>query len=39
MVVHVYNSAQSLAFSETVLIGERGPERLTKIERKIFEAP
>ncbi len=39
MVVHVYNSAQSLAFSETVLVGERGPERLTKIERRIFEAP
>jgi Xaa-Pro dipeptidase len=37
MVVHVYNSAQALAFSETVLVTERGPERLTRIERRLFE--
>lgn len=35
-VFHVYNSAQGLAFSETVLVGETGPERLTRLERRIF---
>jgi Xaa-Pro aminopeptidase len=35
-VFHVYNSAQGLAFSETVLVTNSGPERLTRLERKIF---
>lgn len=35
-VFHVYNSAQGLAFSETVLVSAAGPERLTRLERKIF---
>lgn len=36
MVFHVYVWARGMAFSETVLVGEDGPERLTKIERKLF---
>lgn len=39
MVFHMYTSAKGLAFSETVLVTENGPERLTLIERKLFEAP
>lgn len=36
MVIHVYNSARGMAFSETVLVGEAGPERLTRLERRLF---
>jgi len=36
MVFHMYTSAQGLAFSETVLVTENGPERLTRLERKLF---
>lgn len=36
MVFHMYTSARGLAFSETVLITPREPERLTQIERKLF---
>ncbi len=36
MVMHVYNSAKGLAFSETVLIAPDGPDRLTKLDRRIF---
>jgi Xaa-Pro aminopeptidase len=38
MVFHMYTSAKGLAFSETVLVTASGPERLTRIERKLFEA-
>lgn len=37
MVFHMYTSAAGLAFSETVLVTEDTPERLTKLERRIFE--
>ncbi len=38
MVFHMYTSAAAgIAFSETVLVGEDGPERLTKLERKLFQ--
>jgi Xaa-Pro dipeptidase len=37
MTFHMWTAAQGLAFSETVLVGANGPERLTKIERKLFE--
>ncbi len=37
MTVHMYTSAQGLAFSETMLITQTGSERLTKTERRIFE--
>ena len=36
MVMHVYTSAGGLAFSETVFVAASGPERLTRLERKIF---
>lgn len=36
MVFHMYTSAQGLAFSETVLVAEQGPERLTRLERRLF---
>jgi Xaa-Pro dipeptidase len=36
MVFHMYVAARGLAFSETVLVGERGPERLTRLERRLF---
>jgi Xaa-Pro aminopeptidase len=36
MVFHIYTSAMGLAFSETVLVTENGPDRLTRIERKLF---
>ncbi|MBU5626825.1 Xaa-Pro peptidase family protein [Oscillibacter sp. MSJ-2] len=36
MVFHVLTMAQGLGFSETILITENGPERLTDIERKLF---
>jgi len=38
MVFHMYTSAESMAFSETVLVTDAGGERLTRIERKLFEA-
>ncbi len=38
MVFHMYMSAQGLAISETVLVGDDGPERLTKLPRKLFSA-
>lgn len=37
MVFHMYASAQGLSFSETVLVGEGGPERLTQTPRVLFE--
>jgi Xaa-Pro dipeptidase len=37
MVFHMYTGAQGMAFSETVLVAERGPERLTRLERRLFE--
>ncbi len=37
MTFHMYASADlGIAFSETVLVGSDGPERLTKLERKLF---
>jgi Xaa-Pro dipeptidase len=36
MVFHMYTSARGMAFSETVLVTERGPERLTRLERQLF---
>ncbi|HEX2113382.1 MAG TPA: Xaa-Pro peptidase family protein [Alphaproteobacteria bacterium] len=36
MTFHMYTSAEGLAFSETVLVTEGGPERLTRTERKLF---
>jgi Xaa-Pro dipeptidase len=38
MVFHMYTSAKGLAFSETVHVTASGPERLTRIERKLFSA-
>ena len=37
MIFHMYTSARGLAFSETMLVKQSGVERLTKIERKVFE--
>ncbi|BAB52576.1 M24 family metallopeptidase [Mesorhizobium japonicum] len=36
MVFHVLMMAQGIGFSETVLITDNGPERLTTMERKLF---
>jgi Xaa-Pro dipeptidase len=36
MVFHMYTGAQGMAFSETVLVTEGGPERLTRLERRLF---
>lgn len=36
MVFHMYTSARTIAFSETVLVTESGHERLTQTERRIF---
>jgi Xaa-Pro dipeptidase len=36
MVFHMYTGARGMAFSETVLVSERGPERLTRLERRLF---
>jgi Xaa-Pro dipeptidase len=36
MTFHMYTSAEGLAFSETVLVTDSGPERLTRTERKLF---
>lgn len=38
MVFHMYTSAQGIAISETVLATANGGERLTKIDRKLFNA-
>jgi Xaa-Pro dipeptidase len=36
MVFHMYASGIGIAFSETVIVGENGPERLSKLPRKLF---
>lgn len=36
MVFHMYLSAGGMAISETVLVGQHGPERLTHTARKLF---
>lgn len=36
MVFHMYVSAMGLAFSETVLVTDTGPERLTQTDRVLF---
>lgn len=36
MVFHMLMMAAGMGFSETVLVTERGPERLTRMERKLF---
>ena len=38
MVFHMYMSARGLAISETVVVGDHGPERLTKLPRELFSA-
>jgi len=37
MVFHMYVSAEGLAFSESVLVTDAGPERLTRLERVLYE--
>jgi Xaa-Pro dipeptidase len=39
MVFHMYTGAGGMAFSETVLVSEDGPERLTHLERHLFVRP
>jgi Xaa-Pro aminopeptidase len=36
MVLHMYASAAGISLSDTVLLGEHGPECLTKTERRLF---
>jgi Xaa-Pro dipeptidase len=36
MVFHMYTGARGMAFSETVLVTDTGPERLTRLERRLF---
>lgn len=36
MVFHMYASAEGVSLSETVAVGANGPERLTKLERRLF---
>jgi Xaa-Pro aminopeptidase len=36
MVFHMYASGIGIAFSETVIVHEHGPERLSKLPRKLF---
>lgn len=36
MVFHMYSSAKGVSFSETVLVGDDGPERLTRLDRRLF---
>jgi len=36
MVFHMYTSASGVSFSETVLVADAGPERLTKLDRRLF---
>jgi Xaa-Pro aminopeptidase len=38
MVFHMYTSAQGLAFSETILVTEKGARRLTQTARKVFSS-
>jgi Xaa-Pro aminopeptidase len=38
MTFHMYLVADGLAFSETILVTEAGSERLTSVERKLFES-
>lgn len=37
MVFHIYTSARGMAFSESVLVTDSGSERLTSLERRLFE--
>ncbi len=37
MTFHMYAAAAGLGFSETVLVTEEGPERLTRTERRLFK--
>jgi len=39
MVFHMYISAQSLAFSETVRVTAQGAERLTHYPRQLLSLP
>ncbi|MGB6103770.1 MAG: Xaa-Pro peptidase family protein [Pusillimonas sp.] len=39
MVLHMYVSAEGLAFSESIVVRTRGVERLTKTERRLFSVP
>ena len=36
MVLHMYTSAAGISLSDTVLVGEHGPECLTKTDRRLF---
>lgn len=36
MVFHMYTGARGMAFSETVLVTPGGPDRLTRLERRLF---
>jgi Xaa-Pro aminopeptidase len=38
MVFHMYMSARGLAISETVVVGDDGPERLTQLPRQLYSA-
>jgi Xaa-Pro dipeptidase len=38
MALHMYLSAEGLAFSESLVVRANGIERLTKSDRKLFEA-
>lgn len=38
MTFHMYAAAEGLGFSETVLVTEDGPERLTRSERRLFSS-
>lgn len=35
-VFHMYTSARGVSFSETMLVTEHGPERVTKLDRRVF---
>ena len=36
MVFHMYTGARGMSFSDTVLVTDGGPERLTRLERRLF---
>ncbi|MDQ0327614.1 Xaa-Pro dipeptidase [Rhodopseudomonas julia] len=38
MTFHMYLVADGIAFSETILITDKGAERLTRLDRKLFES-
>jgi hypothetical protein len=38
MAFHMYTSAAGLGLSETVLVGPRSAERLTRMERRLYSA-